>query len=178
MESVASNPPSAMTEVGDAMGEGVTSIDEAVTEETIVEELTNCVVDTTEVDIVDEVLEVVNEGVIGLVEEASVAMRFVESVEVAWGTTEAVSVDRVGVELTRLVEDAVAVGMLMETVPASDEDEISVATVEGVVENIWVEGSVLLIASDDALDKVVDVTVVTEEDGPAESVTTYTPGQC
>jgi hypothetical protein len=170
-----------MTEVGDAMGEGVTSIDEAVTEETIVEELTNCVGDTIEVDIVDEVLEVVNEGVIRPVEEASVdvlAMRFVESVEVAWGTTEAVSVDRVGVELTRLVEDAVAVGMLLETVPASDEDEVSVATVEGVVEDKWVEVPVLLIASDDALDKVVDDTGVAEEDGPAESVTTYTPGQC
>jgi hypothetical protein len=183
MESVASNPPSAMTEVGDAMGEEITSIDEAVDEDTITEELTACVVESSEVDVASETLEVVDENVIGLVEEASVdvlAMRFVESDEVAWRTTEVVSVDKVGVELKRLVEDAVAVavGMLMEMVLASDENEVSVATVEGVAEDIWDEVSVLLIASGDALDKVVDVTGVAEEEGPAESVTTYTPGQC
>ena len=183
MESVASNPPSAMTGVGDAMGEDIASIDEAVNEDTTAEELIVCVVESTEVEVANETLEVVNESVIGLVEEASLdvlAMRFVESDEVAWVTTKAVSVDRVGVELTRLVEDAVAVavGMLMEIVPASDEDEVSVVTVEDVAEDTWVEVSVLLIASGDALDKVVDVTGVAEEDGPAEFVTTYTPGQC
>ena len=138
IESLASNPPSAMTEVGDAMGEEITSIDEAETEDTTAEELTACVVDSTEVDVADKMLEI----------------------------------DRVGVELTRLVEDTVAVGMLVETAPASDEDEGPITTIEDIVEVIGVEVAMLLVVSDDALDKAVDITGVVEEDGLAETVTT------
>ena len=68
MESVASNPPSAMTGAGDA---------------------------TLDADVV---------LVAAMVEEAA-------------------SVDDIGVELRELIEDTVAVGMLVETAPASDEDE-------------------------------------------------------
>ena len=117
MESVASNPPSAMTGAGDA---------------------------TLDADVV---------LVAAMVEEAA-------------------SVDDIGVELRELIEDTVAVGMLVETAPASDEDEDPISTIENVVEVMGVEVAVLLVVSGDALDKAVDITGVLEEDGLAEPVTT------
>lgn len=117
MESVASNPPSAMTGAGDA---------------------------TLDADVV---------LVAAMVEEAA-------------------SVDDIGVELRELMEDTVAVGMLVETAPASDEDEDPISTIEDVVEVMGVEVAVLLVVSGDALDKAVDITGVLEEDGLAEPVTT------
>ena len=117
MESVASNPPSAMTGAGDA---------------------------TLDADVV---------LVAAMVEEAA-------------------SVDDIGVELRELIEDTVAVGMLVETAPASDEDEDPISTIEDVVEVMGVEVAVLLVVSGDALDKAVDITGVLEEDGLAEPVTT------
>ena len=117
MESVASNPPSAMTGAGDA---------------------------TLDADVV---------LVAAMVEEAA-------------------SVDDIGVELRELIEDTVAVGMLVETAPASDEDEDPISTIEDVVEVMVVEVAVLLVVSGDALDKAVDITGVLEEDGLAEPVTT------
>ena len=117
MESVASNPPSAMTGAGDA---------------------------TLDADVV---------LVAAMVEEAA-------------------SVDDIGVELRELIEDTVAVGMLVETAPASDEDEDPISTIEEVVEVMGVEVAVLLVVSGDALDKAVDITGVLEEDGLAEPVTT------
>lgn len=128
-----------MTEVGDAtldsnvvlvaaIVEEVTSVDEAVTEGTIVDKLATCMVDSTEVaiscleaDVVDDTLEAVNEGIVEPVEETSVVvlrMRLVESVAMAWETREAASVDRAEVELRGPFEDTVAVGMLVETAPA------------------------------------------------------------
>ena len=117
MESVASNPPSAMTGAGDA---------------------------TLDADVV---------LVAAMVEEAA-------------------SVDDIGVELRELIEDTVAVGMLVETAPTSDEDEDPISTIEDVVEVMGVEVAVLLVVSGDALDKAVDITGVLEEDGLAEPVTT------
>ena len=77
---------------------------------------------------------------------------------------EAASVDDIGVELRELIEDTVAVGMLVETAPASDEDEDPISTIEDVVEVMGVEVAVLLVVSGDALDKAVDITGVLEED--------------
>lgn len=74
-----------------------------------------------------------------------------------------------------LVEDIVAVGMLVVTAAASDEDEGCTSEVEGALELMPVEYSVLLAMSDNVLDTVVDVTGVAEGDGPAEATTTYTP---
>lgn len=74
------------------------------------------------------------------------------------------------------VEDIVAVGMLVMTAAASDEDEGCTMEVESALELMPVEGSVLLTMSDNVLDTAVDVTGVAEGDGPAEAVTTYTPG--
>ena len=104
MESVASNPPSAMTDVDDgelganivlvdAMVEGDKSAEEGIFEEKVVDELTTCVEDSTEVATsgvevmaVDATLEIINEGVSTVVEDASVvelAMEFEESVDSA-----------------------------------------------------------------------------------------------
>jgi hypothetical protein len=104
VESVASNPPFATAEVGegaldaetvlvDAMVEVKTSA-EVILEEMIVDELTACVEDSTEVEapgvevtIVDVTLKTVDEGVPSIVEDASileVGTELEESVDSAW----------------------------------------------------------------------------------------------
>jgi hypothetical protein len=59
---------------------------------------------------------------------------------------------------------------------AGEEAEGCTSEVEGTLELMPVESSVLLIISDDVLDTAVDVTGVGDRDEVADVVTTKTPG--